>query len=578
MSALYKSQKNPVQRINKRMHLKRIANKLPLLFPDYADIVATYGHTYIYPQGFTIDDAANEIHVMYSPVGGAGARQWVAVYDRTTSEYKSCYGIGSTSSGESIAILYEGGARYAYARHSGGNICRVDITNLPPTKTPLPDDAVYAVGIHFELSHRNGAFLIEQNGAPVGTVVSRTVFSIYDTDMNRKGSLYFDKTDTGFTSAADSPFAALLPKRQGIALGDGFIAAGFGGAITKPDPSTGYAYQGVRLYNLRGERTGESIMEPYAMMSVLEQNGITCSRIENEGVCVDASGALFSLYVHRGRLDMPAPTEDGVVIFEELSTAAGAIDFSSAVASYPSYQQTWVTEGTFPRSTGGAMVNPLNGEELGTLEQILVFMESTDLRELSFYTNAVAVTDLAGEPFPATTFVSISSANNSGFFMSLTGDGTSGDYLIHGEPGARIQKQIRRKGFLSEVVLAGSVSDATNKIGRISTWHYLNAQTKFLGVDLQSTAINNTVNYGGGSTLFTAATRHVFYTAPDNVTLTGIERMRIDHAGGVVIKPKAAAVPVGNGEMTFELTSDTTLNVRVKGSDGVIRSAALVLA
>ena len=42
--------------------------------------------------------------------------------------------------------------------------------------------------------------------------------------------------------------------------------------------------------------------------------------------------------------------------------------------------------------------------------------------------------------------------------------------------------------------------------------------------------------------------------------------------------PAASVTPGSNGEMTFELTSNTSLTVKVKGSDGVVRSAVLTLA
>jgi len=46
----------------------------------------------------------------------------------------------------------------------------------------------------------------------------------------------------------------------------------------------------------------------------------------------------------------------------------------------------------------------------------------------------------------------------------------------------------------------------------------------------------------------------------------------------VVINPTATAVPTGLGDMVFQLTNDTTLVVKVKGSDGTVRSATLTLA
>lgn len=42
--------------------------------------------------------------------------------------------------------------------------------------------------------------------------------------------------------------------------------------------------------------------------------------------------------------------------------------------------------------------------------------------------------------------------------------------------------------------------------------------------------------------------------------------------------PKPSATPTNNGEMLFELTSDTQLKVKVKGSDGIVRSTVLTLA
>jgi hypothetical protein len=42
--------------------------------------------------------------------------------------------------------------------------------------------------------------------------------------------------------------------------------------------------------------------------------------------------------------------------------------------------------------------------------------------------------------------------------------------------------------------------------------------------------------------------------------------------------PKATQVPLANGELVFELTSNTALKIKVMGSDGVVRSATLTLA
>lgn len=45
-----------------------------------------------------------------------------------------------------------------------------------------------------------------------------------------------------------------------------------------------------------------------------------------------------------------------------------------------------------------------------------------------------------------------------------------------------------------------------------------------------------------------------------------------------VLLPAASATPANNGELVFEHTSNTSLTLRLKGTDGVVRSVALTLA
>jgi hypothetical protein len=78
------------------------------------------------------------------------------------------------------------------------------------------------------------------------------------------------------------------------------------------------------------------------------------------------------------------------------------------------------------------------------------------------------------------------------------------------------------------------------------------------------------------------------------VETAGSERMRVTSAGNVGINetapdyrldvngtfgftPGASVTPVDNGDVVFELTDNTTLTVKAKGSDGVIRSGIILL-
>lgn len=48
--------------------------------------------------------------------------------------------------------------------------------------------------------------------------------------------------------------------------------------------------------------------------------------------------------------------------------------------------------------------------------------------------------------------------------------------------------------------------------------------------------------------------------------------------GPVMMNLETTTLPVNNEDMTFSLTANTTLTIRVKGTDGTVRSAAITLA
>lgn len=55
-------------------------------------------------------------------------------------------------------------------------------------------------------------------------------------------------------------------------------------------------------------------------------------------------------------------------------------------------------------------------------------------------------------------------------------------------------------------------------------------------------------------------------------------KMAFQDPASVVIEPAASSTPTKPGAMVFQLTSNTSLVVKVMGSDGVVRSNTLTLA
>ncbi len=85
------------------------------------------------------------------------------------------------------------------------------------------------------------------------------------------------------------------------------------------------------------------------------------------------------------------------------------------------------------------------------------------------------------------------------------------------------------------ITLSSSTSDNTQKVGRIKTSHYSNSEEPFTAILTNAQTSNNILRLGGGSGGENAATEIIFYTATNNTTLTGSERMRIASSGNVGI-------------------------------------------
>ena len=85
--------------------------------------------------------------------------------------------------------------------------------------------------------------------------------------------------------------------------------------------------------------------------------------------------------------------------------------------------------------------------------------------------------------------------------------------------------------------LSNTEANSTNKYGAILGRHYNNGEENVTGMLITSTssAIGSTVSIGGGITTANAVNTVLFYTAANNFTLTGTERMRISSAGNVGI-------------------------------------------
>lgn len=153
----------------------------------------------------------------------------------------------------------------------------------------------------------------------------------------------------------------------------------------------------------------------------------------------------------------------------------------------------------------------------------------------------------------------------------------------------------------ANMLLSSSVTDSTTKTSRIGIRHYLTAEEPFYAFFLTAGSVN-VVNVGGGTSQGNAANQVIFFTASDNTTTSGTSRWVINSSGilypsgsnlydigtssnfvkkmylvDLLLKPASSNTPANNGELTIEATSNTLITLKLKGTDGTVRSGTITL-
>lgn len=141
----------------------------------------------------------------------------------------------------------------------------------------------------------------------------------------------------------------------------------------------------------------------------------------------------------------------------------------------------------------------------------------------------------------------------------------------------------------TKMYMVGSVTDTVYQYTVPSIDIQLTGQTSVAGLDVQqdlnvygsTTGFfrNNGFRENIGGQYYNLVSQTDIGTAANEIPLNQyLGDMAYMNSEAVVIQPQASVTPNGIGDMVFQLTSDTSLVIKVKGSDGTVRSATLTLA
>lgn len=107
-------------------------------------------------------------------------------------------------------------------------------------------------------------------------------------------------------------------------------------------------------------------------------------------------------------------------------------------------------------------------------------------------------------------------------------------------------------GTFPQFVFTNSSANSTTKYGMMGFGHYTNTEPPASIFYSFSDATNNVLNFGGGAPQMNAASLIRFFTAANNTTTTGSERLRIDSAGNIGIGTSSPSTPLTvNGVATL---------------------------
>ena len=377
----------------------------------------------------------------------------------------------------------------------------------------------------FQLYEHGGKFYNSSRGRFAGTQAESVrrdyIFAFEKDTLAPAGVVKFDFSDVGWGGAAATATTATrkaYPKRQSFCVTDTEIIFAVGAYWSGSSPDgEGYRRQGIKTFTKKGELKKTQLLDPRKFRAKLQSVGIQAQYVETESVC-ERDGQVFSL-VATGAIDR-------FVVFREFSDSASAIDFSDCKVEEATAKQDPVLY-----QFGDLPVNPLTGEALRTLADVLVFMRDTATPEIAFTVFPPYAFDVT--PFgitQTTTSIRIRNRYGSAYLIDYMTSDKQGSGSVYAVLSASDTASITPVSVRTANVRLTPANDFSGHSQRII---FETDRGDVAGAVLIHKDAADVLEFGGNTTLANAVSSHSFFASSTGVAgeKVGVGVLKIDYQG-----------------------------------------------
>lgn len=390
-------------------HRKRVVASWNWVFPDYASLQSTYSYTILIPQGFAVDESY--YYVGYSSNDGAGSNKWIwiAIYERETSNYVSCFSIPNTNGSsycESLYVKNDGNQRVIFTT-ADFKAVGYDITTFPANKGSV-------VTKTFEYSNCS-AFAPSKDGLTMFRTdfFDRMLVTI-GWDSSVRGVALLPESVHSLASKS-APYRQTRGKVQARTMFNGELILVGCARYDANDANNSLIPLNAPFYiriNSSGSVIEHHIYDPQYFLEKIDATAGK-SVLENEGIAVSPEGTLYTLWYTDGA------GSTSIKIVEELSTSIESTDFHQGItntmasgikdAKFVFYNTSWV--------------NPFTNQRFNSVDDIFSMIIQLDIRyPISFYTNEIFNVEVSGtHKVPAGTLMTMQMMSDSTIYIDFVG-------------------------------------------------------------------------------------------------------------------------------------------------------------